>query len=50
MCRVEENKFESWEAAERFFTESGFRVERRLVPPCEPRAVRQSWVLVAEGR
>lgn len=48
--RVEENKFESWEAAERFFTSEGFTIRRRSRPPNEPRAIRESWVLAVEGR
>jgi O-methyltransferase involved in polyketide biosynthesis len=43
--RVEEKKFPSWEAAERFFTSEGFVVRRRLAPSDEPRHIRESWML-----
>jgi hypothetical protein len=43
--RVEENKFVSWDAAERLFTDEGFTIRRRLGSPGEPRSIRESWVL-----
>jgi hypothetical protein len=43
--RVEEKKFPSWEAAERFFTAEGFVIRRRLSPSDDPRPIRESWVL-----
>jgi O-methyltransferase involved in polyketide biosynthesis len=44
--RVDENKFPSWAAAERFFETNGFTIQRRLVPE-HSRHVRQSWALSA---
>ena len=43
--RVEENKFADFEAAEAFFTASGFVVARKLVPAADPWPVRATWVL-----
>jgi O-methyltransferase involved in polyketide biosynthesis len=43
--RVEEKKFPSWDAAERFFTAEGFVVRQRASPSDEPRHIRESWVL-----
>ena len=45
--RVEEQKFASWEAAETFFANAGFAVDRKLVPTNDPALVRQTWILVA---
>ena len=45
--RVEENKFESWEAAERFFAGCGLSVAHRLSPGGDVRRIRESWVLTA---
>jgi O-methyltransferase involved in polyketide biosynthesis len=42
--RVEQNKFSDWDAAERFFTKSGFRVAKKLAHE-HPRRIRESWVL-----
>lgn len=41
--KVEEQKFDSRAAAEAFFTEAGFAIQRRLSPAPDP--VRESWVL-----
>ena len=50
--RVEENKFTDWAAAEAFFTDSDFVIERRLVPGWPGLAVsgtgqhaRETWLL-----
>jgi O-methyltransferase involved in polyketide biosynthesis len=45
--RVEEQKFDSWDEAERFFAQAGFAVERKLVPANDPALVRQTWILEA---
>jgi len=42
--RVEEQKFASWESAERFFAMQGFAIERRLTP-MEARHIRETWIL-----
>jgi hypothetical protein len=42
--RVEENKFASWDAAERFFTDHGFAVQKKLAHK-DPRHIRESWAL-----
>jgi O-methyltransferase involved in polyketide biosynthesis len=42
--RVDENKFSDWAAAERFFTDCGFSVRRKLAPK-HTLHVRQSWHL-----
>jgi O-methyltransferase involved in polyketide biosynthesis len=42
--RVEQNKFSDWDAAERFFTSSGFRVMKKLAHE-HPLHIRESWVL-----
>jgi O-methyltransferase involved in polyketide biosynthesis len=42
--RVEEQKFGSWEEAERFFTTHGFRIESRL-DPNDARHIRETWIL-----
>ena len=42
--RVEEQKFASWEGAERFFEMQGFTIERRLTPP-DARHIRETWIL-----
>jgi O-methyltransferase involved in polyketide biosynthesis len=42
--RVEQNKFADWEAAERFFSEAGFRVVEKLAHQ-HPLHVRESWAL-----
>jgi len=42
--RVEEQKFASWESAERFFEMQGFAIERRLIP-IEARPIRETWIL-----
>jgi O-methyltransferase involved in polyketide biosynthesis len=50
---VDENKFENWASAETFFVESGFAIERRLVPSMGdiPRGknqhARETWVVAA---
>jgi O-methyltransferase involved in polyketide biosynthesis len=44
--RVDDNKFSSWAAAERFFEASGFTIQRKLVPE-HSRHVRESWALSA---
>lgn len=43
--RVEEQKFDSWVAAEAFFTEAGFTIQRRHAGPDD--AARESWVVAA---
>jgi O-methyltransferase involved in polyketide biosynthesis len=45
--RVEEQKFGDWDEAERFFSEAGFVVERKLVPHNDPALARQTWILAA---
>ena len=47
--RVEEQKFASWESAERFFTMQGFAIERRLTPS-EARHIRETWILTITER
>lgn len=42
--RVEEQKFASWESAERFFELQGFAIERRLKPN-DARHIRETWIL-----
>ena len=42
--RVEEQKFASWEEAERFFEMQGFAIERRL-KPIDVRHIRETWIL-----
>jgi len=42
--RVEQNKFSNWDAAERFFTSSGFRVVKKLAHE-HPLHIRESWAL-----
>ncbi len=42
--RVDEQKFESWESAERFFEMQGFVIERRLTPS-DVRHIRETWIL-----
>ena len=42
--RVEEQKFASWESAERFFEMQGFAIERRLNPN-DARPIRETWIL-----
>jgi O-methyltransferase involved in polyketide biosynthesis len=46
--RVEQNKFESWHAAEQFFNENGFRVAHKLAHR-DPRHIRESWALEVAG-
>jgi O-methyltransferase involved in polyketide biosynthesis len=43
--RIEDNKFASWDAADRFFTGCGFTTLRKLSPSPDPRHARESWVL-----
>jgi O-methyltransferase involved in polyketide biosynthesis len=45
--RVDENKFADWHAAETFFRDSGFSIERRLAPKGDSWPVRQTWTLRA---
>jgi O-methyltransferase involved in polyketide biosynthesis len=45
--RVEEQKFDSWEQAGRFFAKAGFAVERKFVAANDPALVRQTWILEA---
>lgn len=45
--RVNENSFASWETADRFFTEHGFHVERRVAPSDAPHHTRETWMLSA---
>jgi O-methyltransferase involved in polyketide biosynthesis len=42
--RVEQNKFCDWDAAERFFTDSGFRIIKKLAHE-HPLHIRESWAL-----
>jgi O-methyltransferase involved in polyketide biosynthesis len=42
--RVEQNKFSDWDAATRFFTESGFQVVKKLAHE-HPLHIRESWAL-----
>ena len=42
---VEDKKFASWDAADRFFAGRGFTVARKLSPSPDPRHPRESWVL-----
>ena len=42
--RVEENKFDSWHAAEQFFNAHGFSVTNKLAHH-DPRHIRESWAL-----
>ncbi len=44
--RVEQNKFQDWKAAERFFSSNGFRVSKKLAHE-HPAHIRESWALVA---
>ena len=44
--RVDENKFSGWDEAERFFTEHGFSIQKKLAPE-HSRHVRESWALSA---
>jgi O-methyltransferase involved in polyketide biosynthesis len=44
--RVDENKFSDWAEAERFFTDNGFSVQKKLVPE-HSKHVRETWVLSA---
>ncbi len=46
--RVDENKFAGWEEAERFFTENGFSIQKKLVPE-HSKHVRESWMLSARS-
>ena len=43
--RVEEQKFASWDAAETFFRDAGFKIEHRLVGTAHPDLMRQTWIL-----
>jgi O-methyltransferase involved in polyketide biosynthesis len=45
--RVEENKFADWRAAEAYFTDSGFSIERRHAPGGDSWRVRETWTLRA---
>ncbi len=47
--RVDENKFADWSAAEKFFTESGFEIARRLAPSEDSWKVRETWTMRARG-
>jgi O-methyltransferase involved in polyketide biosynthesis len=42
--RVEQNKFVDWAAAERFFTDNGFSITRKLAHE-HPAHIRESWAL-----
>ncbi|MEO6599149.1 MAG: class I SAM-dependent methyltransferase [Polyangiaceae bacterium] len=42
--RVEQNKFADWSAAERFFTDAGFTITRKLAHE-HPLHIRESWAL-----
>lgn len=42
---IEDNKFASWEAADRFFAGCGLTVLRKLSPSSDPRHARESWML-----
>jgi O-methyltransferase involved in polyketide biosynthesis len=42
--RVEENKFANWDAAQKFFTTSGFSIVKKLAHH-DPRHIRESWAL-----
>jgi O-methyltransferase involved in polyketide biosynthesis len=42
--RVEQNKFASWDAAQRFFTQNGFKVLKKL-GHAHPQHIRESWAL-----
>ena len=44
--RIEQNKFANWAAAERFFTEHGFTIVKKLSHE-HPQHVRESWALAA---
>jgi O-methyltransferase involved in polyketide biosynthesis len=44
---VEQNKFADWNAAEAYFTSSGFSIERRLAPRSDSWRVRETWTLRA---
>ena len=46
--RVEEQKFASWESAERFFATQGFAIDRRL-KPIEARHIRETWILKVDS-
>jgi len=43
---VEERKFADWSAAEAFFTDQGFAIERRLAPSDDPLRVRETWAMI----
>jgi O-methyltransferase involved in polyketide biosynthesis len=47
--RVEENKFADWAAAERFFTDNGFSILKKLAHH-DPRHIRESWALSVTPR
>jgi len=46
--RVEQNKFDNWTDAERFFDEAGFEIVERLADP-HPMHIRESWALAARS-
>jgi O-methyltransferase involved in polyketide biosynthesis len=43
--RIEDHLFAGWDAAERWFADSGLAVVRKLSPSSDPRHARESWVL-----
>jgi len=45
--RVEDQKFADWDEAEKFFSDAGFVIDRKLVPHNDPALVRQTWILAA---
>jgi O-methyltransferase involved in polyketide biosynthesis len=45
--RVEDNKFADWNAAEKFFTDNGFVIEKRHTPNSDSSRVRETWTLRA---
>jgi O-methyltransferase involved in polyketide biosynthesis len=45
--RVEENKFADWGAAEKFFVENGFTIEKRHAPSHDTWRVRETWTMRA---
>jgi len=46
--RIEQNKFSDFAAAERFFTDHGFKIETRLAH-AHPEHIRESWALAARS-
>lgn len=45
--RVEENKFADWNAAEKFFVENGFSIEKKTSPNADSWRVRETWTMRA---